>query len=642
MDFHSENPVVAIVGGFQIGKSTLVNCLLDDRYAPTGKGLRTTAASTLFCYGEAEEAWLFHGDNQQGERLSRRQDVFDPSREVGPDDWFRISAWKPILQHVDIVDTPGYNAQDADDKSASAAIAASSVVVIVQAGKTMDDLCRGIVREACVPGKRCVFLLNCTNTECWSPDDPQNIAICEAIEAELKSMGVLGSFLPIGERLVHPVNALWAWYATGQAARALESANEDVRKDAERMVRKIQRYATDELDMANPSPSDMMELSGLSDLRQMLTAFGNGFTAPPDLPEEFKPAYATRNIDVALLGKPTGKPVEYCGIGEKGSALPMENGLLIHHPLLLHFSTLPWPKEEDRIIDILSSPNVSADLRPSPGGGSYRIVEEQVVLSAEKPTPKPTFADNPFSADEEKCLAQFQKAAKALAPVIKAMTWYRDNSAESYKQERDRLLGEIGKQSDLCADLRRQLEATKLEKAISGFFKGIQLSLTISGIESKVKETTTLIETHKSDLANMTEEAARHAAWPIAKKSEELRRKENECHALYLKYCRVRHFRMRMDEEVFRARQSLAGLDEEIKSIQKKHDETQSEIRKLEERLPRLREDVKSIAATIAAKTDERKNRSVEIATREESIKKAYRASENGDGFFSRLLSVFR
>lgn len=72
MDFHSEKPVVAIVGGFQIGKSTLVNCLLDDRYAPTGKGLRTTAASTLFRYGEAEEVWLFHGNNPAGERLAIR------------------------------------------------------------------------------------------------------------------------------------------------------------------------------------------------------------------------------------------------------------------------------------------------------------------------------------------------------------------------------------------------------------------------------------------------------------------------------------------------------------------------------------------------------------------------------------------
>ena len=274
MDFHSDKPVVSIVGGFQIGKSTLVNCLLDDRYAPTGKGLRTTSSPTLFRYGEAEEAWLFHGDNPQGERLARRQDVFDPSREVGPDDWFRISAWKPVLQNVDIVDTPGYNAQDADDKAASAAIAASSVVVIVQAAKTMDELCRTIVREACVPGKRCLFLLNCTNTECWSPDDPQNIAIGEAIEAELRSMGVADSFLPVGKRLVHPVNALWAWYATGQASRALESTDETVRRETERIVRRIQRYATEELGISDPSPSTVMQRCGFSELRQRISFLG--------------------------------------------------------------------------------------------------------------------------------------------------------------------------------------------------------------------------------------------------------------------------------------------------------------------------------------------------------------------------------
>lgn len=274
MDFHGEKPAVAIVGGFQIGKSTLVNCLLDDRYAPTGKGLRTTAASTLFRYGEAEEAWLFHGDNPDGERLARRQDVFDPSREVGPDDWFRISAYKPVLQYVDVVDTPGYNAQDADDKSASAAIAASSVVVIVQAAKTMDDVCRAIVREACVPGKRCLFLLNCTNIECWSPDDTHNAEICAAIEAELASMGVADYFLRIRERLVHPVNALWAWYATGQSARDMDSPDERVRKDAERAERQIRRYAKDELGIEDPSPSAIMERCGFPELRRKLAELG--------------------------------------------------------------------------------------------------------------------------------------------------------------------------------------------------------------------------------------------------------------------------------------------------------------------------------------------------------------------------------
>ncbi len=274
MDFHSEKPVVAIVGGFQIGKSTLVNCLLDDRYAPTGKGLRTTAATTLFRYGEAEEAWLFHGDNPQGERLARRQDVFDSSREVAPDDWFRISAWKPVLQNVDIVDTPGYNAQDEDDKSASAAIAASSVVVIVQAAKTMDDLCRVIVREACVPGKRCLFLLNCTNSECWSPDDQQNAEVGAAIEAELLSMGVADFFLRVGDHLVHPVNALWAWYATGQSSRDMQSLDENVRRDAEKAERKIKCYAVDELGLEDPSPAALMERCGFSALRQRISDLG--------------------------------------------------------------------------------------------------------------------------------------------------------------------------------------------------------------------------------------------------------------------------------------------------------------------------------------------------------------------------------
>lgn len=303
MDFHSNKPVVAIVGGFQIGKSTLVNCLLDDRYAPTGKGLRTTAASTLFRYGEAEEAWLFHGDSSHGERLARRQDVFDPSREVGPEDWFRISAWKPVLQYVDIVDTPGYNAQDDDDKSASAAIDASSVVVIVQAAKTMDELCRTIVREACVPGKRCLFLLNCANQECWAPDDPHNVEICGAIEAELTSMGVVEFFLNVGDRIVHPVNALWAWYATGQSSRDLQSPDESVRRNAERMERKIKNYAVDELGLEDPSPAELMSRCGFSSLRQRISDLGRPDGMSLWLDEAKNRASALYGMAAPVIGK---------------------------------------------------------------------------------------------------------------------------------------------------------------------------------------------------------------------------------------------------------------------------------------------------------------------------------------------------
>ena len=128
--------------------------------------------------------------------------------------------------------------------------------------------------EACVPGKRCLFLLNCTNPECWSPADSQNAEICSAIEAELESMGVSDSFLRIGDGLVHPVNALWAWYATGQSSRDLQSPDEAVRGAAERAERKIRRYAINELGLADPSPAELMERCGFSALRQRISDLG--------------------------------------------------------------------------------------------------------------------------------------------------------------------------------------------------------------------------------------------------------------------------------------------------------------------------------------------------------------------------------
>lgn len=272
VNYAEEKPAVCIVGGFQIGKSTLLNCLLDDRYAPTGNGLRTTSCCTRFRYGETEEARHFHGeDDTDGELLPRREELFAPDRVPAFGDHFEVFAWKPLLQEVDIIDTPGYNANDEDDRTASAAIRKASVVVIVQAGKSMDEICRKIVRQACVPGKMCIFLYNCCNTECWSPDEEQNADICRGIEAELGNMGVLDSFLRIEGRIVFPVNAFWAWYAHLQHDR--NSPDVNLRESAQKGVRKIECYMRDELDI-EPSPSEIIRRSGIVAVRERLRACG--------------------------------------------------------------------------------------------------------------------------------------------------------------------------------------------------------------------------------------------------------------------------------------------------------------------------------------------------------------------------------
>ena len=49
----AENPRIALYGFFQVGKSTLINCLLNHYAALTGKGLATTSLTARYRYGVA-------------------------------------------------------------------------------------------------------------------------------------------------------------------------------------------------------------------------------------------------------------------------------------------------------------------------------------------------------------------------------------------------------------------------------------------------------------------------------------------------------------------------------------------------------------------------------------------------------------
>ena len=81
--------------------------LLDDKVAMTGYGTATTRLSTLFSWGDVQEvkgvsaldthhAIPFH-DYIGGKNI--------PDVELSH---FEVSLWKPLLQHVCVMDTPGF------------------------------------------------------------------------------------------------------------------------------------------------------------------------------------------------------------------------------------------------------------------------------------------------------------------------------------------------------------------------------------------------------------------------------------------------------------------------------------------------------------------------------------------------------
>lgn len=115
-----EKPIIALYGRFQTGKSTLINCLFNRYVALTGKGLATTSLTALYRYGEKEKLQYRRANGELKD--TTLAELNDPSllADVCSNGGFHIESCIPasILKHCDIVDTPGFDANDSDTEAA--------------------------------------------------------------------------------------------------------------------------------------------------------------------------------------------------------------------------------------------------------------------------------------------------------------------------------------------------------------------------------------------------------------------------------------------------------------------------------------------------------------------------------------------
>lgn len=236
----SRKPAIGIVGCFQNGKSTLVNCLLDDKVAMTGDGTATTRRSSLFTWGHIQEvsavssqdtrhAVPFH-DYIAGENL--------PDIDLSH---FEVSLWKPLLQHVCVIDTPGFGDSDDDNDTAERSLGGVDFVIFVSRNKPLNQAEKSILKNICERKLPFAVLVNCTEKTrgFWDPVSDANRRICDQIEGSLKEVG--NCPYPINGRYVWPVNLAWFWYATQHMhGDDLSEAEEDLLGDIERFMTKME------------------------------------------------------------------------------------------------------------------------------------------------------------------------------------------------------------------------------------------------------------------------------------------------------------------------------------------------------------------------------------------------------------------
>lgn len=213
----SEVLTISIVGGFQRGKSSLVNALLGCNVAEMGRGLSTTHENSLYSLSPA----------------------------------------------VSIIDTPGFDANGEDDGTAASAIDKSDVVVYVHASNQLGQKYDDVFNRALAARKKMVFLLNCRKFEKWSPDE--NDDIVSTIEAELETKRLKPITIPLNGRIVTPINILWARFGLG----LIDSDSKEDMRD----IRKIRSYSEDDLDIAAESGAlrtEMLRRSGFLPVRDFL------------------------------------------------------------------------------------------------------------------------------------------------------------------------------------------------------------------------------------------------------------------------------------------------------------------------------------------------------------------------------------
>lgn len=268
-------PLVTVAGAFQNGKSTLINCLLDDQYAPMGKGVRTTACCSYFRYGEAEVATLVHGETGKEEVLERREVIFEPAFSCTGKDHLEITCWKPLLQKVVLVDTPGFDANKEDDEAARYAIRHSDIVIFVHDTRQLDDPARKILKMVQGEGKHLLFLMNCKDDQNWHPANSRNMRVAETLEAQLQEMGMDDALLRIRGRCVWNCNPLFAWYALGHLQRDLDCRDESVRSDAEDKIDRILFFCRKQVKKdpdwnSKPQKEQLLSASGILEIRRCI------------------------------------------------------------------------------------------------------------------------------------------------------------------------------------------------------------------------------------------------------------------------------------------------------------------------------------------------------------------------------------
>lgn len=255
-------PVVGIFGAFQNGKSTLVNCLLDGKYARTGgEGVSVTTVNTVYSFDEVSR--LYYSDDD-GNRIGGSLTQY---LESVPNDGVRrieIRLWRPLLEHVDLLDTPGINACSRDDAVSQEALELTDIGIVVINNRGLSEPERNIIFSLQRKGIPFYVIMNCVdlhgNLQMWNPGWKYNVKLACELSDYLGDMGIHP--LTIDGSSVFLANFIWSWYASGGYLSD---------RDAAQTAAKIDEYGARFLDPEQVDQSFFLEKSRILPIRSAIS-----------------------------------------------------------------------------------------------------------------------------------------------------------------------------------------------------------------------------------------------------------------------------------------------------------------------------------------------------------------------------------
>jgi len=198
--------VVAVVGPFQVGKSTIVNCLLGREICATGRGLSTTHSVTRFLLGAAPFVKVRMLDGGIGELT-----IDDFQRGTMIDyELADVSLPLEMLTLIDLWDTPGALASGGRGqmdmrRAADVYEVADFFILVVPNRQLVQPLLEYLVEV--LKGRLFVVLMNCIEGSVL-PNSKHNATTAATIEAQLRLAALIPHTIP-GCTPVWPVNAAW-------------------------------------------------------------------------------------------------------------------------------------------------------------------------------------------------------------------------------------------------------------------------------------------------------------------------------------------------------------------------------------------------------------------------------------------------